>query len=389
MMMTQASPEPQPAPKPESGDLNLTAADDVSVGGNVVGRDMVTVNNTVTLTLSGDLLAQLEQIKVLSTELTKTTTGKSAAPPPAPVKSAEAIKSVDTALELLQRSEQAGAPAQELQSGGLQISRVELLLKKAILLEAEAGEILFDAFLQAGNQTNDAGERMLPDGYDDAPRLIKLREAEKLLRDANQLDPANTEVLARLALIVSENSPDNLAEPLKLLNRVQQLISAPRDEVEKFRLAQAKYFLAINQNPLGEAGLQEARAMFTDLGRLEWVAYVDEVVATAGGGAAFDPHGPWVIQVNDQAETVIGVELLEDGRCEGRQESKSKSKSKKGASALFSGEWGYDLAQHLLAIEGKFETGRAFNLTIQLQSENEHGIYAIDEKGKEYLLNRP
>ncbi|MGQ0604932.1 MAG: hypothetical protein ACT4QE_24905 [Anaerolineales bacterium] len=387
--MTQTSPEPQPAPKPESGDLNLHATGDVTVGGNVVGRDMVTVNNTVTLTLSGDLLVQLEQIKVLSTELTKTTAGKSASPPPAPMKSTEAIKSVDTALELLQRSEQAGAPAQELQSGGLQISRVELLLKKAVLLEVEANEILFDAFLQAGNQTNEAGERMLPDGYDDAPRLTKLREAEVLLRDVNQLDPANTEVLARLALIVSEISPDNVAEPLKLLNRVQQLISAPRDDVEKFRLAQATYFLAINQDPLDEAGLQEARAMFMDLGRLEWVAYADEDMATAGGGADFDPHGPWVIQINDKAETVIGVELLENGQCQGRQESKSKSKSKKGSSALFSGEWGYDLAQHILAIEGKFETGRPFNLTIQLQNQNENGIYAFDEKGKEYLLNRP
>ena len=239
--MTQTSPDSQPAPKPESGDLNLNATGDVSVGGNVVGRDMVTVNNTVTLTLSGDLLAQLEQVKVLSTELTKTTAGKSALPPPAPAKSVEAIKSVDTALELLQRSEQAGAPAQGLQSGGLQISRVELLLKKAVLLEVEADEILFDAFLQAGNQTNEAGERVLPDGYDDTPRLTKLREAEKVLRDANQLDPANTEVLVHLALDVIEISPDHLAESLKLLNRVQQLISAPRDEVEKFRLAQAKF----------------------------------------------------------------------------------------------------------------------------------------------------
>jgi hypothetical protein len=380
---------PQPAPQPESGHTSLVASGDVSVGGNVVGRDMVTVNNTVTVTLTGDLMVQLEQIKLLSTELTKTAAGKSAPPAPPPVKPTEAIKSVDTALELLQRSEQAGAPAQELQSGGLHISRVELLLKKAILLEAEADEILFDAFLQTGNRTNEAGERVLPDGYDDAPRLAKLRESEAILRDANQLDPANTEVLARLALLVSVVSPDNLAEPLKLLNRIQQLISTPRDEAEKFRLAQAKYFLAINQDPLDAAGLHEARAMFVDLNRLEWVGYVDSDVAAAGGGTEFDPRGPWVIHVNDQAETVIGVELLEDGRCQGLQESKPKAKSKKAASARFAGEWGYDLEQHILTIQGKLENGRAFNLAIQLQSETENGIYALDEKGKEYLLNRP
>lgn len=385
--MTQTSPEP--VSQPENSGPNLNATGDVSVGGNVVGRDMVTVNNAVTITLSGDLLAQLEQIKALSTELTKATAGKSASPPPVPVKSAEAIKSVDTALELLQRSEQAGAPAQELQSGGLHLSRVELLLKKAILLEAEAEEILFDAFLRAGHRTNEAGEPVLPDDYADAPRLAKLREAEKLLRDANQLDPANTEVLVRLALIVVEVAPDHPAEPLKLLNRVQQLLSAPRDDVEKFRLAQAKYFLAINQDPPDEAGLQEARAMFEGLGRLEWVAYVDEGLAAAGGGAAFDPRGQWVIQVNDKSETVIGVELLEAGQCHGWQETKPKARSKKGSSVPFAGEWGYDFEQHILAIEGKFETGRPFSLTIQLQNQDENGIYAQDEKGQEYLLNRP
>ena len=384
--MTQTSPDPQPASQPDGGGPNLNAAGDVNVGGSVVGRDMITVNNTVTLTLSGDLLAQLEQIKALSTELTKTTAGRSA-PPPAPVRPTEAIKSVDTALELLQHAGQAGTAAQELQSGGLQISRVELLLKKAILLEVEAEEILFDALLQAGNQTNAAGERVLPESYDDTPRLTKLREAERLLREANQLDPANTEVLARLALIVVEIAPDNPAEPLKLLNRVQQLISTPRDEAEKFRLAQAKYFLAINQDPMSEAGLQEARAMFMDLGRLEWVAYVDEDLATAQGGAGFDPRGQWVIQVNDKAETVIGVELLEEGHCQGWRETRSKSK--KGSQAQFSGEWGYEPADQILTIAGEFETGRPFNLVIQFQSHSEHGLYALDEKGVEYLLNRP
>ncbi len=385
--MTQPTPDPQPVTPPANSDVDLNATGDVTVGGNVVGRDMVTVNNTVTVTLSGDLLAQLEQIKVLSTELTKTTAGKGAAPPAAPVTSPRAIKSVDTALELLERSNQAGAPAQELQSGGLQISRVELMIKKAVLLETEAEEIVFDAIRQAGNQTTEAGDPKLPDGYDDAPRLAKLREAEKLLRDVNQLDPANTDMLLHLAQVVSNISPDDLTEPWKLLNRLQQLLSAPRDDVEKFRLAQAKYMLASSQEPFDEAGLHEARAMFVDLGRHQWIGYVDELLG--GGGADFDPRGPWVLQVNDKAETVMGVELLDDGQCQGWQETKSKAKSKKGSGVLFSGEWGYDPEQHLLAIEGKFENGRPFNLAIRLQDEGENGIYAVDEKGKEYLLTRP
>ncbi|MBL8055323.1 MAG: hypothetical protein JNK29_01430, partial [Anaerolineales bacterium] len=376
-------------PKPADSDLTVSAAGDVSVGGNVVGRDMVTVNNTVTLTLSGDLLAQLEQIKALSTELAKTSTGAAPAPQKAAeaLKATEAIKSVDTALELLKSSQPAGASAQELQAGGLQISHVELLLKKAILLEVEADGILFDAFLQAGNRTDEAGERVLPDGYDDAPRLAKLRAAETHLREAQALDPANTEVLARLALLLSEVVPDNPAEPLKLLNQVQQLLSVPRDDVEKFRLAQAKYFLAINQEPPDLASLQEARVLFTNLGRLEWAAYVDNDLAAAEGGADFDPRGQWVIQVDDRAGTIIGLELLDDGQCRGWREAGTKAK--KDASVSFSGVWGYDPEQQVLSFESQLETGRPFNLTIQLQGQDEQGLHAQDEKGRAYLLNRP
>lgn len=384
--MSQSNPEPQPAAQPEGANLNLSAGGDASVGGSVVGRDMVTVNNTVTVALSGDLLAQLEQIKALSTELTKAATNRAAAPPSAPVKAPEAIKSVDTALQLLQQAGPAGA--QELQSGGLQISRVELLLKKAILLEAEAEEILFDAYLQAGNQLNEAGEQALPESYDDAPRQAKLREAETILRQANQLDPANTEVLARLALLVITITPDKPAEPLKLLNRVQQLISTPRDEAEKFRLAQAKYFLAINRTPPDEANLHEARALFAELGRLEWVGYVDaDLAGLTGGNAGFDPRGSWVIAVDDRAKTVIGVELLQDGTCQGVQETAAQSK--KGASTPFTGEWAFDGERHVLAIQGQLESGRPFNVVIQFQSEDEQGIHAVDEKGRAYLLTRP
>lgn len=387
--MTQSTPDAPLTPKPADSDLTVSAAGDVSVGGNVVGRDMVTVNNTVTLTLSGDLLAQLEQIKALSTELAKTSTGAAPAPQKAAeaLKATEAIKSVDTALELLKSSQPAGASAQELQAGGLQISHVELLLKKAILLEVEADGILFDAFLQAGNRTDEAGERVLPDGYDDAPRLAKLRAAETHLREAQALDPANTEVLARLALLLSEVVPDNPAEPLKLLNQVQQLLSVPRDDVEKFRLAQAKYFLAINQEPPDLASLQEARVLFTNLGRLEWAAYVDNDLAAAEGGADFDPRGQWVIQVDDRAGTIIGLELLDDGQCRGWREAGTKAK--KDASVSFSGVWGYDPEQQVLSFESQLETGRPFNLTIQLQGQDEQGLHAQDEKGRAYLLNRP
>lgn len=382
----ETQPTPQPAPPPASG-AHLNAAGDMNVGGDVVSGDQVTVNNTVTINLSGDLLAQLEQIKALSTELTKAAGRQPAAAPPA--KPAEALKSVDTALGLLQGTDQAGAPAQELQAGGLQISRAELLLKKAVLLEAEAEELVFDAHQRAGGQTDASGEPQLPADYDDAPRLAKLREAEQLLREVNRQDPANTEMLLHLAQVVSQLTPDNPAEALKLLNRVEQLLSAPKDDVEKFRLAQARYYLASSQDPPDAAGLQEARALFLDLGRHQWVAYVDELLQT--GGPEFDPLGQWIIQVDDKAETLIGVELLANGQCEGWQETqaKTKTKTKKGSGTAFAGEWGFDPDQHVLTLQGQFETGRSFELALQLQDQDEDGLYAVDAKGKAYRLSRP
>jgi hypothetical protein len=92
---------------------------------------------------------------------------------------------------------------------------------------------------------------------DDARALERKGEAYDLLREAQQADPMNTEVLLLMAELLVELTPDDPQDERKLLRATRRLLEQPKDDPERVRLAQATYRLAASRDPLDWSDRQE------------------------------------------------------------------------------------------------------------------------------------
>ena len=233
----------------------------------------------------------------------------------------DAVKT--TIQRILEAAERGNPQALRIRVGEDEVSRVDMLLKQAVLLETEAGQMFLDSL----ERNRDAIERAkarsssptfeldLADvlgGFDGAGYERKLRDALSLLEEANRLDPANTEVLVHLAGVLSQLNPDDESQPRRLLLRVQHLLENPKNDAEKFRLAQATYLLATGGPHKHEESLIQARTMFQQLGRTSWVNQCDlQLNNMRGHGAtqvaaapAWSPPtqdlaGNWQVSISD------------------------------------------------------------------------------------------
>jgi hypothetical protein len=265
-----------------------------------------------------------DEIRAVPTELQPASSVDPGANPP----DRDALK--NNIQRILEAAARGNPRALRIRVGVDEVSRVDMLLKQAVLLETEASQMFLDTV--ANNReaverakASSAGSTFELDladvlsGFDGDAHDRKLREALSLLEEANRLDPANTEVLVHMAGVLSQLNPEDDSQPRRLLYRVQQLLQNPKNEAEKFRLAQATYLLATSGPHKHEEALQQARAMFEQLGRISWVNQCDQQLqnlrgplasargsvplgplAGARGYASPDPAvGNWQVSISD------------------------------------------------------------------------------------------
>jgi hypothetical protein len=228
--------------------------------------------------------------------------------------------SIDQALSKLDK-----AHGQTMRSGGVEASRAELLVKKAILLTAEADQMVFDRAKTWSEAKEKGGVFANFPGL--AEYQKKLDAARKLFEEASALEPANAEILLHLAQATDRVSDDDRASA-PILYRAQRLLANPKDDLERFQLAQATYLLAVAGGTPRPEQVRTARAAFERLGRDDWVRQCDEQLGVsrpddpAHGPAAppplpaapapFHPVGRW--QVHGTDGSIVFAQLHPDGR---------------------------------------------------------------------------
>lgn len=292
-----------------------------------------------------------------------------------------------------------GQSSVDLRAGDAPDSGVERLLKKAVLLHAEAEEASLD------NQ--------LPEDQRKAAYIAKLKEAYDLLREANESDPINTEVLLQMAQLLVELTPDDPNDEKKLLNRIRKLLSEPKSDAESFRLARATYMLAMSGRPPQVDLLREPRTIFERLGRVEWVQQCDRVLAevkppaaeaskkkkkpkaehnlppesgtkTAPPPADFQPTGQWQFQVNDQLGSVLHLNFNADGSFYGSQVLTAT-----GVNFQLNGYWNYTPFNRVLQIGGQaVGLPNQFLLGITIQAPQGDGFHGFGTDGCAYFITR-
>lgn len=367
-----------------SGDVR---AENVS-GGDVAGVRVEQVSaekvqfqaNVIQVKLSDEQVALLARAQALPTEVQTPSSVEKISQVAGDLSAMR--RSVDEVLARMAQAEAQGRVAQAAQAGDVRVRRTDLLVKKAILLETEAQEMVFDQgrkWREAQERRGGMGQRGgaqidLADffgGIDQKEYSRKLAEAHALFEEASRLEPANTEILLHLYQISGTIGADARTRE-QILYRIGSLLRDPKNDMERFHLAQAMFLGAASQEPVQIEQIRTARGMFERLGRADWVKLCDEHLspaqnargggggmagggmasggmaphgtAPAGfGGPAFKPVGAW--RVADSVGGILVVELRADGQLQGGYQAGPL------ANAQIGGRWGFDAVRQLLQIQ--------------------------------------
>jgi tetratricopeptide (TPR) repeat protein len=175
-------------------------------------------------------------------------------------------KHIEEILDLLKKTDtKIGTTTKEVKAGEIQISRIDLLLKRAIVLIEQANRYW----------------NVISRNSDINMYKTKLKEAQRILKEASKLDEYNTEVLLYIAKIQGKLTPLDSVKMRKTLYRIQNLLEIPHNDAEKFQLAQVTFLLAISDKQVDDESLQDAREMFRDLGRRDLVRQCDDLLQCA------------------------------------------------------------------------------------------------------------
>jgi hypothetical protein len=378
----------------------------VEGSGNIFGKNVTTIENqtnqTINLNLSLEASELFGKIAAMKTELRP---GEAAGiqGSKTPEDNAEVQKGINEILELLKTPGKSGQFAREIQAGDLRISRVDLLVKKATLLKTEADQMLFDHLERNKNKIEQARARTgqvdlnsVFKDFDETARMSRLKEAYALLQEANELDPTNTEVLLHIAKLLIELTPDDTSDETRILYRIRNLLGSPKDDTERFHLAQATFLLATTSEPMHIESLSDARAMFEKLGRTEWVRQCDDLIAARGRDASyramepasalpqmagFQPVGNWHIRVMDAVGSTMLLNINPDSTFQAVQQLS-------GLNIHAVGQWVFNPYNQMLQLQGMVNDFQPFMLGIIIQGQQYNGYNGTGTDGYGYFMTR-
>ncbi|MBE9137024.1 hypothetical protein IQ254_07380 [Nodosilinea sp. LEGE 07088] len=396
--------------------INVT---DSSVEGQVgqAGRDLYQTQNRATIkgnviqfiNPDASFLQNFQEISSISTEIKLSSSRETSQ------LSQESLESMrqrlDEILDLVKDSNRHGDDIQHVKVGNVEISRVEALLKKAILLKAEADQMYFDSIERNKARLEEAKNKSFGNtfqvdladllvGFDESAHSAKLQEALNVLGEANKIEPTNTEVLIHSAQLLNELMPDNHYEVQKILNKVLSLLDHPQNDAERFQKGEAMFLLATsNDENVHTRLLQEARAIFQNLGEIGWVescdnflqpqsnvgfqesiAYENPSFQQPNQQLGFDFTGQWQVQITSGSS--IFAQLYPNGACQGVQTLSF------GIQAQFSGQWMFIPQTQTLQVQGFVNGFQPFMLSLAIQNFARDGFYAVGTDGFGYTFLR-
>ncbi|MBF8265225.1 MAG: hypothetical protein HW384_1089 [Dehalococcoidia bacterium] len=390
-------------------------------GSNIVGKE-VTIKGDVNyyvIAPTPELMKRLKEISNMPTEVQPGNTAGIEGSKTHEVNQ-EAQKDKSELMDkLLKALEKHGDQAKEVAAGDLHFSRVELLIKQAVLLKTEADQMLLDHALKSRNRLESGGRpgttlkidlNQLFADFDDSARMDKLKEVYALLEEANKLDPTNTEALLHIAQLLIVLTPDDYSDEQRILYRIQNLLNSPKDDIERFRLAQTTFLLATTHKPMLTDSIRDARLMFDKLGRPEWVRQCDDLLASTGYSpvpgmgmpyvqpapdpwtnvtagpvqpaappAVFQPAGQWHVQITDG--TQMSLNLYPNGTFQAIQQGY-------GLSIQGTGQWAFSPYNNMLQLQGLINGFQPFMLGIIIQSPQGAGYFGVGTDGHGYTMMR-
>jgi hypothetical protein len=259
----------------------------------------------------------------------------------------------------------------------IELSRSELLLKKAILLHKSA--------IRNDNR-------------------VKLQDAYDHLEAARVLDPENIEILLEMAKVLIVLTPDDPTDEEAILERIELMVNNPKDDETAFYLAYARFLLSTsNIEKIDEDLLRKARDTFARLGNEQLVKDCNDALSYAAEKREpivpdlppkssgqhgppplprqqaprpqpFHPVGEWDVEVHSLIPNMMYLNVFPNGTVSGKQ-----------VYVPFSGTWSY--ANNYFYIQA-YCGGFPFQFAVQIQFEQNGQYHCMGVDGIKYVFKR-
>ena len=250
----------------------------VSGTGNIVGKDVRLEGPVIYIhNISEEGARTLRDILRIPTDAP-------AAPAPAGVATTGVRSGIDEMLRLMKSAAAQGIRALQVDTAHGQFSAVDLLLRKAVLLVAEANAL---TVAETTPEKAEVARRMdqgalgeMLAGHDGPQARALLAEALEVLQEARRLAPDSTAVMLQMAQLLGRTGSDT-AEERELLDEVMRRVGTAWTEEQRLHRAQAMYLLGTLGRNRDVDLLRGAREHFVRLARVDWMRQCDQALAAA------------------------------------------------------------------------------------------------------------
>jgi len=274
---------------------------------------------------------------------------------------------------------------------------VSELVRRARLLKAEAEELQL-AHVR-GRVPRGGGEVRFDEvfaDFDHRPATSKLREAFGLLEQANRHEPTHTEVLLLMADLLVHLTPDDPTDEQELAGRVMSLLSSPKDDQDRFRLARATFLLGVSGDRIHPDMVRDARRLFEQVGRQDWVRQCTDVLAAHEPGPpgpqpppgpppprpqGFVPLGRWQVRDMAPVASTLTADFVANGMFQGRFQAPGI-----GIDAPAQGQWAYNAVNRAFQVQGVAGGFMPLNFLVFVQGQGPQGWYGTGSDGVGYVF---
>ncbi len=165
-----------------------------------------------------------------------------------------------------------------LEVEGIRFTRAELLIKKAVLDFTEAYVKGWKKYRELQNRSFFSLTKGIENLGNTGLMFYKRRQTNLMLKEARKLEPQNVEVLLVSMRFLMMTQPKDIKGKAAYLSQIEQILQVPKNDAERFLLAIAHLYQALEPTGLNRSLLLKVRADFETIRKLNYVAYCENLL---------------------------------------------------------------------------------------------------------------
>lgn len=161
---------------------------------------------------------------------------------------------------------------------GVRFSRAELLTKKAMLDFSEAFAKGWKKYIELQNRSGFSLTKGFENLGNTGVMLYKRYQTNRMLKEARTLEPDNVEVLLASMRFLMMTQPKDRKGKAAYIAQIEDLLTSPQNDAQRLQLAIVHLYKCFEPTGPNRSLLRKVRADFEAIGKLNYVAYCDNLL---------------------------------------------------------------------------------------------------------------